>query len=43
VGGFHGIWLHVAAALAPVLLVVWHVLAPAHPNRTDLSRHNLLQ
>ena len=31
VGGFHGIWLHVATALALVPLVVWHVLArPAH-------------
>src|SRR5512132_818091 len=44
VGGFHGIWLHVAAALALVPLVVWHVLArPAHPHRTDLSRRNLLR
>ena len=31
VGGFRGIWLHVAAALALVPLVVWHVFArPAH-------------
>ena len=44
VGGFHGIWLHVAAALALVPLVVWHVLArPAHPHRTDLSRRTLLR
>jgi DMSO/TMAO reductase YedYZ molybdopterin-dependent catalytic subunit len=44
VGGFHGIWLHVAAALALVPLVVWHVLArPARPHRTDLSRRTLLR
>ncbi|HEX3212508.1 MAG TPA: molybdopterin-dependent oxidoreductase [Actinomycetota bacterium] len=44
VGGFRGIWLHVAAALALVPLVVWHVLArPAHPHRTDLSRRTLLR
>jgi DMSO/TMAO reductase YedYZ molybdopterin-dependent catalytic subunit len=44
VGDFRGIWLHVAAALALVPLVVWHVLArPAHPHRTDLSRRTLLR
>jgi DMSO/TMAO reductase YedYZ molybdopterin-dependent catalytic subunit len=44
VGGFHGIWLHVAAALALVPLVVWHVFArPAHAHRTDLSRRTLLR
>jgi DMSO/TMAO reductase YedYZ molybdopterin-dependent catalytic subunit len=44
VGGFRGIWLHVAAALVLVPLVVWHVLArPAHPHRTDLSRRTLLR
>jgi DMSO/TMAO reductase YedYZ molybdopterin-dependent catalytic subunit len=44
VGGFHGIWLHVAAALALVPLVVWHVLArPARAHRTDLSRRTLLR
>jgi transposase-like protein len=44
VGGLYGIWLHVAAALALVPLVVWHVLArPAHPHRTDLSRRALLR
>jgi DMSO/TMAO reductase YedYZ molybdopterin-dependent catalytic subunit len=44
VGGLYGIWLHVAAALALVPLVVWHVLArPAHPHRTDLSRRTLLR
>jgi DMSO/TMAO reductase YedYZ molybdopterin-dependent catalytic subunit len=44
VGGFHGIWLHVAAALALVPLVVWHVLArPAHASRMDLSRRTLLR
>ncbi|HEV8165516.1 MAG TPA: hypothetical protein VGR74_13900, partial [Actinomycetota bacterium] len=44
VGGFRGIWLHVAAALALVPLVVWHVLArPAHASRMDLSRRTLLR
>ena len=44
VGGFRGIWLHVAAALALVPLVVWHVFArPAHASRTDLSRRTLLR
>ena len=44
VGGFRGIWLHVAAALALVPLVVWHVLArPAHAHRTDLSRRTPLR
>jgi hypothetical protein len=44
VGAFRGIWLHVAAALALVPLVVWHVLArPAHAHRTDLSRRTLLR
>jgi DMSO/TMAO reductase YedYZ molybdopterin-dependent catalytic subunit len=44
VGDFRGIWLHVAAALALVPLVVWHVFArPAHAHRTDLSRRTLLR
>jgi hypothetical protein len=44
VGDFRGIWLHVAAALALVPLVVWHVLArPARAHRTDLSRRTLLR
>jgi DMSO/TMAO reductase YedYZ molybdopterin-dependent catalytic subunit len=44
VGGVRGIWLHVAAALGLVPLVVWHVLArPARPRRTDLSRRALLR
>jgi DMSO/TMAO reductase YedYZ molybdopterin-dependent catalytic subunit len=44
VGAFRGIWLHVAAALALVPLVVWHVFArPAHAHRTDLSRRTLLR
>jgi DMSO/TMAO reductase YedYZ molybdopterin-dependent catalytic subunit len=43
-GGFRGMWLHVAAALALLPLVVWHVLArPARPRRTDLSRRTLLR
>jgi DMSO/TMAO reductase YedYZ molybdopterin-dependent catalytic subunit len=44
VGDFRGIWLHVAAALVLVPLVIWHVVArPAHPQRTDLSRRTLLR
>jgi DMSO/TMAO reductase YedYZ molybdopterin-dependent catalytic subunit len=44
VNGFRGIWLHVAAALALVPLVIWHVLArPARAHRTDLSRRTLLR
>jgi DMSO/TMAO reductase YedYZ molybdopterin-dependent catalytic subunit len=44
VGDFRGIWLHVAAALALVPLVVWHVFArPAHASRMDLSRRTLLR
>ena len=31
VGGFRGIWLHVAAALALVPLVVWHVVSGVRP------------
>jgi DMSO/TMAO reductase YedYZ molybdopterin-dependent catalytic subunit len=43
-GGFRGMWLHIAAALALLPLVVWHVLArPARPRRTDLSRRTLLR
>ena len=44
VGRFEGIWIHVAAALALVPLVVWHVLArPARASRMDLSRRTLLR
>jgi hypothetical protein len=44
VGDFRGIWIHVAAALALLPLVVWHVLArPAHASRMDLSRRTLLR
>jgi DMSO/TMAO reductase YedYZ molybdopterin-dependent catalytic subunit len=44
VGRFEGIWIHVAAALALLPLVVWHVLArPAHASRMDLSRRTLLR
>jgi len=44
VGGVAGMWLHVAAALALVPLVIWHVLARrARPRRTDLSRRTLLR
>jgi DMSO/TMAO reductase YedYZ molybdopterin-dependent catalytic subunit len=44
VGGIRGMWLHVAAALAILPLIVWHVLArPARPRRSDLSRRTLLR
>src|SRR5919204_3621592 len=42
--GGRGLWLHVAAALALVPLLGWHVLArPARPRRTDLARRTLLR
>jgi DMSO/TMAO reductase YedYZ molybdopterin-dependent catalytic subunit len=44
VGGYEGMWLHVALALAFVPLVVWHFVARwARPRRTDLSRRLLLR
>ena len=44
VGGILGMWLHVAAALALLPLVIWHVLARrARPRRTDLSRRTLIR
>jgi hypothetical protein len=36
--------IHVAAALAAIPLVIWHVvLRPVRPRRTDVSRRNLLR
>ncbi len=44
VGGLAGMWLHVAAALALVPVLLWHVLArPARPRRADLSRRTALR
>jgi DMSO/TMAO reductase YedYZ molybdopterin-dependent catalytic subunit len=44
IGGLPGLWVHVAAALALVPLLLWHVLArPARPRRTDLSRRTVLR
>jgi DMSO/TMAO reductase YedYZ molybdopterin-dependent catalytic subunit len=44
VGGLPGMWLHVAAALALVPLLVWHVLArKARPRRSDVSRRTVLR
>ncbi|GAA4684578.1 molybdopterin-dependent oxidoreductase [Phytohabitans rumicis] len=44
VGGVRGMWLHVAAALALVPLLLWHLLTrPVRPRRTDLSRRVLLR
>src|SRR5436190_17846394 len=44
VAGARGMWIHVAAALALVPLVIWHVLARrARPRRTDLSRRALIR
>src|SRR5256885_8668029 len=43
-GGLPGMWLHVAAALALVPLLLWHVLARrARPRRADLSRRTVLR
>jgi DMSO/TMAO reductase YedYZ molybdopterin-dependent catalytic subunit len=44
VGGLLGMWVHVAAALTLVPLVVWHVLARrVRPRRSDLSRRMVLR
>lgn len=44
VGGVAGMWLHVAAALALMPLVLWHIIARrVRPRRTDLSRRNLIR
>jgi len=44
VGPVTGIWVHVAAALSLVPLLLWHVLARrARPRRGDLSRRTLLR
>jgi DMSO/TMAO reductase YedYZ molybdopterin-dependent catalytic subunit len=44
VGGLPGMWLHVAAALALVPLLLWHMLARrARPRRADLSRRTVLR
>jgi DMSO/TMAO reductase YedYZ molybdopterin-dependent catalytic subunit len=44
VGGYPGLWVHVAAALALVPLAAWHVLARrVRPRRTDLGRRALLR
>jgi DMSO/TMAO reductase YedYZ molybdopterin-dependent catalytic subunit len=44
VGGVRGMWLHVAAALALVPLLLWHLLARrVLPRRTDLSRRTLMR
>jgi hypothetical protein len=44
VGGLPGMWLHVAAALALVPVLLWHVLARrARPRRSDLSRRTVLR
>ncbi len=44
VAGELGMWVHVAAALALLPLVVWHVLARrARPRRADLSRRSLVR
>jgi len=44
VGGLEGMWWHVAAALALVPLLLWHVFARrARPRRGDVSRRVLLR
>jgi DMSO/TMAO reductase YedYZ molybdopterin-dependent catalytic subunit len=44
VGGVRGMWLHVAAALALVPLLLWHLTTRrVLPRRTDLSRRNLVR
>lgn len=44
VGGTEGLWLHIAAALVLVPLILWHVVARwPHPRKADLSRRVLLR
>ena len=44
VAGELGLWVHIAAALGLLPLVVWHVLARrSRPRRADLSRRTLLR
>lgn len=44
VGGIRGMWLHVAAALALVPLLLWHLVTRrVLPRRTDLSRRRLMR
>jgi DMSO/TMAO reductase YedYZ molybdopterin-dependent catalytic subunit len=44
IAGQHGMWLHIAAALALAPLLLWHTLARStRPRRTDLSRRTLLR
>jgi hypothetical protein len=44
IGGFDGLWLHVAFALALVPLLLWHLAARwVRPRRTDASRRTLLR
>lgn len=44
IGGVLGMWLHIAAALALLPLVIWHVLARrARPRHADLSRRTVLR
>jgi DMSO/TMAO reductase YedYZ molybdopterin-dependent catalytic subunit len=44
VGGIRGMWLHVAAALTLVPLLLWHLLTRrVAPRRTDLSRRTLIR
>jgi len=43
-GGFDALWLHVAAALALVPLLLWHLAARwVRPRRSDASRRALLR
>jgi Oxidoreductase molybdopterin binding domain len=44
VAGVPGMWLHIAAALALVPLLLWHILARrTRARRSDLSRRSLLR
>jgi DMSO/TMAO reductase YedYZ molybdopterin-dependent catalytic subunit len=44
VGGIRGMWLHVAAALTLVPLLLWHLVTRrVIPKRTDLSRRRLMR
>ncbi|NEE02975.1 molybdopterin-dependent oxidoreductase [Phytoactinopolyspora halotolerans] len=44
IGGQHGLWVHIAAALALVPLLIWHAVARrSRPRKTDLSRRVALR
>jgi Oxidoreductase molybdopterin binding domain len=44
IGGVPGMWLHIAAALGTLPIIIWHIASrPARPRPTDFSRRALLR